>query len=67
MNVLRHDYIADHHEAIALPNLFEDAQEQITAPGATQPGLPMMIATAGDEVQMLGAVVALEAVGTDSM
>ena len=60
MNVLRHDYIADHDEAIALPNLFEDAQEKITAPCVAQPGLAM-VATASDEVEMLGAVVALEA------
>jgi hypothetical protein len=59
VDVLRHDYEAYDYEGIALPHLFEHTQEQITPPGTAQPPLPM-IATAGDEVQMLSAVVALE-------
>jgi len=58
VDVLRHDHVTYDNETVALPYLFEDAQEQIT-PRAAQPALPM-IATASDEVQMLGAVIALE-------
>ena len=60
VNVFGHNYITDYHESVALPNLFADTQEQVPPPRAAQPGLATL-ATASDEVEMLGAVVALEA------
>jgi hypothetical protein len=59
VDVLRHDHVAYDNETVALTYLFEDTQEKITPPGTAQPALSM-IATAGNEVEMLGAVVALE-------
>ena len=64
MNVLRHDHIADHHEAIPLPDLFQDLQKQIAATSRSQPRLPV-IATASEKVEMLVPVIAFEACGHD--
>jgi hypothetical protein len=57
MNVLGHDHIADHYEAIALAYFFQNAQKQITAAGSGQPRLAMITA-ASEEVQVPLAVVA---------
>jgi len=58
MNVLRHDHVTDHDQYVALADLFQDFQKQIAAAGSAEQRLPA-IATAGDEVQVSGTVVAM--------
>ena len=60
MNMIWHHYVSHHHEAIALARLLEDPQKQIAPTGSTQPRLPV-ITTAGEKMQMLVAVVSLQA------
>ncbi len=55
--MLGHDHIAHNHEAVTLAGGFEHHQEQIAPPRARQPRLPM-ITTAGDEMQIVPAVIA---------
>jgi hypothetical protein len=62
MKVLRHNYISVDHEAIFLTRFFQDSQEKITAFGRAQLRLAV-VATAGDEVQILAAVIAMQALG----
>jgi hypothetical protein len=62
MNVIGHDNVAHDHEAIALADFLEYRQKQIAPLWARQPGLAM-ITTAGDEMQLIRAVVAPRMVG----
>jgi hypothetical protein len=55
MNVLGHDHIADHYEAIALAYFFQNAEKQIAAAARGQPRLAM-VAAASEEVQVPVAV-----------
>jgi hypothetical protein len=59
MKVLRHDYVSLDHEAILLARFFQDAQEKIAALGRAQLRLAV-VATAGDEMQVLTTVVAMK-------
>jgi hypothetical protein len=60
--VVGHDDIAYHHKAITPPHFFEHCQKQIASLRARQPGLPM-ITTAGNEMQVVRAVIAPGMVG----
>jgi hypothetical protein len=62
MNVLGHDHVAENGKAVFAARLLEKLQEQIAALGPVQER-DAMIATAGDEVQLSGVIVALEASG----
>lgn len=55
--MVRHHDIADHDELIPLPYSFEHFQQQVAAAATGKPRLSA-IATAVDEVQMIGAIVA---------
>jgi hypothetical protein len=59
MKVLRHDYVSLDHEAILLARFFQDAQEKISALGRAQLRLAV-VATAGDEMQVVTTVVAMQ-------
>jgi len=60
MEVLGHDDISVDHEAELPAGLFQDAQEQVAAFGPVQLRLAM-VATAGDEMQIVVAVIAMQA------
>jgi hypothetical protein len=60
MNMVGHHYVPHDHEAIALPRLFDDPQEQVAASGSAKPSLPV-ITTAGKKVQMIVPVVSPQA------
>jgi hypothetical protein len=62
MDVFRHDHVPDYHETVALPDFLQNAQEQIASRAASQQR-PAAITARGDEVQMLAAVVAAQALG----
>jgi hypothetical protein len=55
MEVFRHDYIAEHDKAVASPYFFQKVEQQVAAAGDAQQGEPA-VTTAGDEVQIAGAV-----------
>ena len=57
-----HDDVSVDDEAVLAAGLFEDFEKEIATPGGMQPGLAV-VATTGDEVQMLSAVVADESLG----
>jgi len=57
--MLRHDYVSQNHETIALTHLLENRQEEI-ATTCTGQGRPPLITTASDEVQIAGAGIAFE-------
>jgi hypothetical protein len=60
MHVFRHDHVADHHQLITPADLLQHLEKQVAALGRAQKRLPP-VTTAGDEVQVAGSVVALEA------
>jgi TPR repeat protein len=62
--VLGHDNIADHHEAVALACLFQKREEAIAAARAAQKR-QSSVAGAGDKVQVVSAVGAMQAAGHD--
>jgi hypothetical protein len=62
VNVFRHDHIADHHELVFAPGFLQNSYEEIASAGAAQYG-STMIATAGDEVEVPGTVIAVEVGG----
>jgi len=43
--MLRHHHVADHLKFIFLPDLFKDLQEQVSADGGTEKGLPLVTTT----------------------
>jgi RHS repeat-associated protein len=60
--MLRHDDVADDHEAIALASLLQDREEAVAAVcGAQKRQSP--VARAGDKVQVMSAVTAVQADG----
>jgi len=59
MEVLRHHDASENNEAVPCTHLLQSFEEEIAQVRCAQERLPM-IATAGDEVQVAGAVVALE-------
>src|SRR5208283_1125193 len=62
MNVLGHDHIADNHEAVALPSLFQNREQAVAAGGGAKkrqaPG-----ARASDKVQVMGTVSTMQSTG----
>ena len=60
--MLGHDDVADHHEAIFLPRLFEDFQKPVAPARAPQIRSASITAT-GNEVEVSVAVITLKAVG----
>jgi hypothetical protein len=62
MKVLGHDHITEDHESIALSNFFQNGEKQIAPAGRTQSRLTV-ITTAGDEVQISGAIISFEIPG----
>jgi hypothetical protein len=57
--MLGHDHVTENDESIALANFFQNGEKQIAAAGRAQLG-PAVITTAGDEVQIAGAIISLE-------
>jgi hypothetical protein len=59
MNVLRHHHVRQHYPAIAPPYLFQHFEEQVPTLRGCQQRLPV-VATEGDEVQVVSAVPAFQ-------
>lgn len=66
MKVFGHDHVSENHESIALANFFQNGEKQIATAGRAQPGLSV-ITTAGDEVQVSGAIISFEISGHGEM
>ena len=62
MKVFGHDDVSVDHEAVLLARFFQDAQEKVAAFGLVQLRLAV-VATAGDEMQVMVAVIAMQALG----
>ena len=60
--MLGHDHVSIHHELIALLGFLQDLEKAVATACRTQ-DRQAMIATAGDEVEVLGAVVSLQPCG----
>jgi hypothetical protein len=60
MNVVRHHHKTDHDKSVILPHLFQNLQEEVPALSSCEPRLAM-ITTAIDEVQIVMAVITLQA------
>jgi hypothetical protein len=58
--VIRHHHVSHDYEAVALASFLEDLEEEVAAARRSQPRLSV-IAGASNEVEMVLAVVALEA------
>jgi hypothetical protein len=58
VKVFGHDDVSEHDEAMLLAHFFEALQKQISPLRDIEPG-PSFITTAGDEVEIAGAVVSL--------
>lgn len=54
--MLRHHYVTHYHEAIASADFFENRKKQIAMARAAQQRTPL-VATGGDEVKIVRAVV----------
>lgn len=61
MNMLGHDYVAHDHKTIAPPNLLQDLEKQVAIQRAAEQWTAL-VATLGDEVEVSGAIVAVESV-----
>ena len=64
MKVFGHDHVTQHHEAITLPYLVQNSKKQVTAARMAEDRLAAVTA-AGDEMQVLGAVESVQALGHD--
>jgi len=62
MEVLGHDDVSVDHKAVLLAGFFQDAQKKIAAFGRAQLRLAV-VAAAGDEMQIMVAVIAMQALG----
>jgi len=62
MNVLGHHYVCQHYPAIAPPYSFQHFEQQVPTLRGCQQRLPV-VATEGDEVQVVSAVPAFQAKG----
>ncbi len=60
MNVLRHDHIADHHEAITLACLFQNVHEPVATARRVQQG-QSPVARASNKVQVVRPISAMQA------
>jgi len=66
MEVFRHDHVAEHNKAVALPDFFQKVEQQVATAGSAQQG-KSAVTTAGDEVQIVGTVVTFEAARHDGI
>src|ERR1019366_2901839 len=62
MKVLGHDDVSVDYEAVLLARFFQDAQEKCASFGRVQLRLAV-VATAGDEMQVMVAVIATQPLG----
>ena len=62
VDVLGHDHIADHDEAIAAANSLQDAEKEVAIALSAQQRLPL-VTTGGDEMKIVGSVVAVQTRG----
>src|SRR5208282_3831846 len=62
MNVLRHDHIADNHEALALPSLLQNREQAVAAGGGVKKR-QAPVARASDKVQVMGTVSTMQSTG----
>ena len=62
VDVFGHDDVSEDDEAVAAADLFEKVEEEVAAAFASQQG-STLIATAGDEVEITGTVVAAQSSG----
>ena len=62
MKVFRHDYVSVDHEAVLVARFFQDAEEEVAAFGGAKLRLAV-VATAGDEMQIVTAVITMQALG----
>ena len=58
--VIGHGHVTDHDELVALAHLFQNLQKQVAAARGGEPALTM-VTTAGEKVQVIISVVALQA------
>jgi len=59
VDVFGHDHVAHYDEAMALANLLQHLEKQITATGSAEKR-PPLVTTGGDEVEISGPVVTVE-------
>jgi hypothetical protein len=59
MKVLGHEDISVNHKAVLAAGLLQDSQEKVAAFSAAQLGLTA-VAIAGDKMQVLGTIVAMQ-------
>jgi hypothetical protein len=59
MKVLGHDYVSQDDKAITHSRLFQNVQEEVAAPRAVEPTMPLITA-ASDEVEVAVMVEALQ-------
>ena len=62
MDVLRHEDVGDDGDALLSAGLFEDLQEGVFCCGGVEEGVTL-VATEGDEVEVLALLIAFEAGG----
>ena len=62
VEVFGHDYISDYHKAVALPGLFQQVEEKC-APLRFPEQWQAAVATASDEMQVVRAIVSVQAPG----
>jgi len=66
VDVFRHHDISHDHEAVTLASFFQDGEEAVAAPCGAQKSQGAVTRT-GDEVQVVGVVVAVQAAGHDKL
>jgi hypothetical protein len=62
VNVFRHHDVSEHHQDVTPAHLFQHFEQKV-APFGSVEQRPSLLTAARDEVQIIGAVVALEAGG----
>ena len=60
MNMFWHDHVANHHELLAPPHLFQNFEKQVTPASRAQQRVAAVTAE-GDEMQIPGSVIARQA------
>src|SRR5208282_400008 len=64
--MLGHDHVSHHHEAVALAGLFQHRKEAVAAARRAKKGQAAVAGTR-DKVQVMRAVVTMEAAGHDKL
>ena len=60
--LLGHEHVSVNYKAVLAACFFQDSQEKIATFGAAELG-PAAVATAGDKMQILGAIIAMQPLG----